>query len=84
MIYSQGQVVHIYIVGRSAMADSNRARDDAVNNWLINERCAVNAVFPMPSHRPIAAHADHLLDIDPVNALSLELGQFTFKYRQRL
>jgi len=32
----------------------------------------------------IAAHTDHQLDINPLDALGLELGQFALEHRQRL
>ena len=38
----------------------------------------------MTRHGAIAAHADHLLDIDPLDALGLQLGQFALQHRQRL
>ncbi|MCY1422282.1 hypothetical protein D9M71_379590 [compost metagenome] len=38
----------------------------------------------MRRRRPVSAHTDHLPDINPLDPLSLELGQFAFQYRQRL
>jgi hypothetical protein len=63
--------------------------DISVATWPLREQArshflAVHPILAMRRRCPITAHTDHLLDINPLDPLSLQLREFTLQHRQCL